>query len=186
VPSNILKCIRVDVAPDLKSHRYIGCLFRLLAADDPNVDIFLSRDLDDALHPDGLRLVGGPRWPLGSSAHFQSELYNHPHRSNMANLGWFGQRNKVDMDCGSRPSVQVAILQYVRGATNTDYYLSDEVFLTDVWLPLQPRPVTRLPSYPFRRALLPPSRRPKQYCAFMYSRRPTVDLSGNDAVVIMG
>ena len=182
VPSNILRCIRVDVAPDLKSHRYLGCLFRLLAADDPNVDIFLCRDLDDALHPDGLRLVDGPQWPSGSSVHFQSESYDHPHRSNMANLGWFGQRN---IERRGRPSVHVAILQYIRGVTNTDYYTTDEVFLTDVWLPLQPKPITRLPSYPFRRALLPPSRRPKQYRAFMYSRRPSVDLSRNDAVLML-
>lgn len=60
-PSNVLRCIRVTLAADLRGRRYAGCLLRLLAADDPTVDVFLSRDLDDPLDPEGLRLVEA-RW----------------------------------------------------------------------------------------------------------------------------
>ena len=184
VPPNVIRFIRVDVAPDLKNRRYLGCLFRLLAADDPNVDVFLSRDLDDTLDPDGLRMmVDKARWPSTSCAHFQAEQYDTPLRTHMANMGWFGQRNGVGCGGGRRPSMAAAILRYARGSGDTDFYTSDEVFLTDVWLPKLPKPVSRLASHGFRRALLPPSRRPTAYRAFLYGRRPTVDLSDRDAVV---
>jgi hypothetical protein len=151
-----LRCIRVDLPAALRGRRYLGCLLRLLAADDPSVDLFVSRDLDDGLDPAGLRLVArrlGPR--RRANAHVQAEPYATPHRADMFNLGWFGQRRLP-----GQPSVRDAIARFVRPPAN-DYYTADEVFLTDVWVPLlRARLGARLglvglPSHAYRRAAGP-------------------------------
>lgn len=130
-PPTVLRCIRVRLGAGLQGLRYVGCLWRLLAADDPAVDVFLSRDLDDPLDPEGLRMVED-RWlarrPI-AGVHRQSEPYDTPRRRNMVNLGWYGQRR-----IPGQPSIAPAIAAFARNGAH-DYYTADEEFVTDVWIP---------------------------------------------------
>jgi hypothetical protein len=185
-PPNVLQCIRVVLAPDLQRRRYLGCLLRLLAADDPTVDVFLSRDLDDPLDAAGLHMVE-TRWlhHAGSGVHYHSEPYSTPERQNMVNLGWYGQKNG---DRASVPSLAATVLSFVRAdPAGTDYYTADEVFLTDVWLPALRRAgavgrTTRLPSHPFRKPATPHARRSAAFRKFL-RRRPPPGLSRLDRQV---
>jgi hypothetical protein len=168
-PLPALRCVRVTVAPDLRGRRYLACLFRLLPADDPRVDVFLSRDLDDALDADGLRRVASD-WAdrRGAGFHYQRERYDTPERRRMANMGWFGQRRAPRT---ATPSVAAAIVRFARGAgaRGTDYYTADEVFLTDVWIPALRRAGARgarLPSHPYRRGFLRRARRSAAFRRF--------------------
>lgn len=185
-PSNALQCVRVNLAPDLRGRRYAGCMLRLLAADDPHVDVFLSRDLDDALHPVGLQMVVD-RWLTkdDSRVHTQSEHYDTPHRTNMMNLGWYGQKNR-----SGNPSLGVEVARFLRSdPTGTDYYTADEAFLTDIWVPLLKRQgcagrIARLPSHAFRRCH---GRHSPAYAAFLSRRLPAPGLLGQtDRVVNLG
>lgn len=114
---------------------YVGCLWRLLASDDPSVDAFICRDLDDPLDPRGLVMLQN-RWlnrPASSFAgvQYQEERYDTPRRRSMVNLGWYGQRR---LPGGSQPSVAAAIASFARDGQH-DYYTADEEFVTDVWIP---------------------------------------------------
>lgn len=185
-----VRFVRVDVAPALRGRRYLGCLFRLLAADDPTVDVFLCRDLDDPLDPKGLDVVERRFLPVPRlRAHYQSERYDTPHHTHMANLGWYGQKN--DHHRQSR-AMHDAIVRFVSGGRN-DHYTADEEFLTHHWLRRQPASaVARLPSHPYRRAPPPPSarRRIAAWRAFWHGRRPSAHTAAaqaaTDAVVRLG
>ncbi len=52
-PLNVLRCIRVRLPLEWQTRSYLGTFFRLLVADDPYVDVWLSRDLDDPLSAGG-------------------------------------------------------------------------------------------------------------------------------------
>lgn len=199
-PAMHLRCIRVELAPDLRGRSYIGCLFRLLAADDPNVDTWLSRDLDDPLDAAGLRMVT-ERWlhqRPNSDVHYQRERYDTPFRRSMVNMGWYGQRNvssvEESISMSRRPSVSDAIAAYLRERpiAETDRYTADEEFLTDVWIPLLRKSgfahrITRLPSHPYRRKGCAPSRRPRAWQQFLKIRVKSI---GNpkyrDSIVYLG
>lgn len=191
-PPHMLRCIRVQLAPDLQGRRYLGTLYRLLAADDPNVDVWISRDLDDPLDADGLRLTTD-QWVLrfpDSGIHWQQERYDTETRNSMVNMGWFGQRNTMQ-GSQARPSVRATILKHIRGKplSEVDRYTSDEEFLTDVWIPLMKRTgyagrIVRLPSWAYRKAA--PARRPKAWHQFQRSRLPPATLHQNDPVVFLG
>ena len=137
-PPHVLRCIRVRLVPQDDTLRYFGCLWRLLAADDPTVDVFLCRDLDDPLHPDGLRVVE-TRWPASSGVHCQAEPYDTPRRRGMVNLGWYGQRRLP-----GQPSLASAIAAFARGG-DRDYYTADDIgpfSANNVWWVIgrQPKP----------------------------------------------
>lgn len=165
-PPCVLRCVRVDIPKWLRGRRYLGCLWRMLAADDPRVDVWLSRDLDDPLDPTGLKMVT-KRWVEGapeSDMHIQAEPYSTPERTQMINLGWFGQRN----NWRHRPvsSLRATLIAYLRNTPvlKADRYTADEEFLTDVWVPLMcsrkhSGRVIPLPSHPYRRAGPTPKRR---------------------------
>ena len=43
-PTSVLLCVRVHIPADVAGQKYIGCTLRMLAADRPDVDVFLCRD----------------------------------------------------------------------------------------------------------------------------------------------
>lgn len=197
-PPSVLRCVRVDLAPDLRGRWYLGCLFRLLAADDPAVDVFLSRDLDDALDPAGLRLVES-RWlgassPPAAAMHIQAERYDTPFRTRMANLGWFGQRNDLVRRLRPTTTMAAAIAAFARAdPVGHDRYTADEEFLTDVWIPaVQQRRlhgggaplVARVPSHAFRQAV--GRRRTTAWRQFQAGPLPPPSLAATDATVRLG
>ena len=157
-PPNQLRTVRVILPADLHGHKYAGCLLRLLAADDPAVDVFLLRDLDDPLDAAGLQMVTDRWLPRRRSAvHIQSEPYHTPQHRNMANMGWYGQRNTT-----GGPSVVAHMLQFLR-REGSDHYCADEEFLTHVWLKELRREnhsgiVMKLPSHPYRSGVAPEDR----------------------------
>ena len=73
-----LQCVRGLMPPSWSSRRYVGCLLRLLPANDPSLDVFLCRDLDDQLSCTSLRrmeaawLTASKRKPI----HVQAEPYH--------------------------------------------------------------------------------------------------------------
>ena len=206
-PPHLLECVRVAVPPDLRGRRYLGCLFRLLAADDRrDVDVFLSRDLDDPLDPEGLRLVER-RWLAAGPVpmHTQAEPYDTPTRRGMANLGWFGQRNDlvaaaVAGGAPPPPAMGAAVLRFARTPGN-DRYTADEEFLTDVWIPAMrewwrraaprrpgrhPPAVVGLPSHPYRRSGRRSQRTSVAWRRFRAGPLPPPELAAGDAVVPLG
>lgn len=196
-PPPALQCVRVRLAPDLTGRRYIGCLFRMLAADDPNVDVWISRDLDDRLDPMGLTVIS-QRWLADrpdSRMHWQAERYDTPTRQSMVNLGWYGQHNNNECMVGTvgRPSMAVTLCNYLRSRPidETDRYTADEEFLTDEWIPMMRRTgnvgrITRIPSHPYRTAVPAIGRRPKAWRRFWLGRiASTTAHTTNDPVVDM-
>lgn len=195
-PTNVLRCIRVRLSPEWQKRSYIGTFFRLLVADDPDVDVWLSRDLDDPLNARGLRMVTN-RWVNGNSnsfVHWQSEQYNTATRQSMVNIGWYGQRNRAPVGGANkgdrRPSMKAAIQQYLtaRDPEETDRYTADEDFLSDVWIPLLKCTgfagrFSRLPSHPYRRPAPPHHRRSRSWHQFWRSKPDTANVQTVDTDV---
>ena len=183
----VLRCVRVDLPPRHRARRYLGCLFRMLPADDPAVDVFLVRDLDDILDPKGLthlerRWLGDPNAAL----HVQAERYDTPRRRRMYNLGWYGQKN-----IPARPSFRAALRDWLRDnpVGVTDRYTADEEFLTDVWVPAMRAAgagLASLRSHPYRRGRSKTQRqRDREWRSFVGQPRPyAVDGAGDEVVRI--
>ena len=149
-----LEIVHVKLPHDLRHKKYLCCLLRLFAADDPSVREFVCRDLDDGLRPDGLDMLTH-KWlnNVHSGVHVQREAYSTDHVSPAVNMGWYGQRNGFG-SWQQRPKVIPMALQFFRMA-NTDYYTADETFLTKVWIPKLQHSghagtIMKLPSHPFR------------------------------------
>jgi hypothetical protein len=202
--TGLLRCFRVQVPPAIgrQGRRYLGCLYRLLAADDRRVEAFVSRDLDDPLDPAGL-LLTERRWLSDptSNVHRQAERYDTPDRANMVNLGWFGQRSRHPPHgggggrwCTRQPLVRQALRVWLwsQPQAQTDRYTADEEFLTDVWIPalrhsgcVGHRGITPLQSHRFRRGVTAHQRnRNQRWRSFYYNPRPyRIDGQGYDEVV---
>ena len=198
-PPHELQCIHVLIPPSWSCRRYVGCLLRLLPADDQSVDVFLCRDLDDQLSCTSLQRMEAA-WLMApkrqrNPIHVQAEPYHTVvdgsvrRNGDIINLGWFGQIN-TEVNAMHNTSMAECIVRYISGdpTGEYDYYTADEEFVTDIWVTntlgitaWKKRGACKLPSI-----RLPLGRRTIAYRQFLATASPKRCNANVDAQIRLG
>ena len=152
----LLEIVRVVLPPDMRKRKHLSKLLSMFAADDPSVDVFVTRNLEEKLSAQGLRLLTS-EWVETPDSGIQvaREGYRTDRYSHLNDPGWFGQRNTFGD--AHRPRFIPMVFAHFRANKANDWSHVDASFLTHFWIPVLQHTghagrIARIPSHSQRAA----------------------------------